>query len=916
MTGIPRPPRLARWLLARALPPDVRDSVTGDLDEFFARRWCGAAGRQRAQLWYWRQTVAFSGHFLAERVRDRRRTTDMTIGLSSMDFKLGLRMLVRYPGLALVGILGMAVGIAIAAGAHSILGTFGNPALPLDEGDRIITIHNRDLDLNRTEGRAAHDFAAWRSALTSVVDVGAYRQIGRNLIMAGAQPETLRIAEMSPSGFRVARVAPLLGRYLVDDDEREAAPAVVVIGAELWRSRFGSDPTIVGRPIQLGAETYTVVGVMPGGFGFPVNHQVWTPLRLNPSRYAQRTGPSLMVFGRLAPGVTLDSAQAELSAAGQRAAAEFPQTHARLRPVILPYTYPFFDIDDPTMAWALRLLQYMMALLLAVVCVNVAILVYARTATRHGEIAVRTALGASRRRIVGQLFVEALVLAAAAAVVGVALTSLGLSQVNAAMLDAFPLVPFWWHFRVSPATVAYVLALAVFAAAIVGVLPALKATGRRVQSGLQQISAGGGSGMQLGKMWTVLIIAQVAVAVALLPAAVYQAWDAMRHGTRDPGFAAHEFLTAGIVLDRTAGTTAASESSEAEYSRRYADRRAELARRLETEAVVSDVTFVLDVPGQEPTVFVEAEGVAMPTEPGDYSLAAGTAVGHMSRFSRVDLSFFDVFDVPVLTGRTFRPGDADRAAAAVVANRSFVQQILGGGHAVGRRIRYVGRGGDTRPDHVELGRWYEIVGVVSDFPNSLDPGSNAAMLYHAAPAAAYPLTLAVRLRGTTPSAFIPRLREIGAGLDPNLQLRNPASLDEALRAEQGMLRLIAIGLGIVTLSVVILSAAGVYALMSFTVARRRREIGIRAALGADPARILRSIFSRAFVQLALGASLGVATAAGLEALTGGELMAGHGAVVLPIVAVVMMIVGLLAAIGPARRGLRIQPTEALREPLT
>jgi putative ABC transport system permease protein len=312
-------------------------------------------------------------------------------------------------------------------------------------------------------------------------------------------------------------------------------------------------------------------------------------------------------------------------------------------------------------------------------------------------------------------------------------------------------------------------------------------------------------------------------------------------------------------------------------------------------------------------VFVEAEGVAMPTKPGDYSLAAGTAVGHMSRVSRVDLPFFDVFGVPLLAGRTFRAGDADRSAPAVIANRAFAQQILGGGAAIGRRIRYVGRGGDTSPEHVQLGRWYEIVGVVGDFPKQTDPTLAQAKLYHAAPPGAYPMTLAVRLRGTTPAGFTPRLRAISAGLDPNLQLRNITSMDQVLRAGQAMMRLVAIGLGAVTLSVVVLSAAGIYALMSFTVARRRKEIGIRAALGADPSRLLRSIFSRAFVQLASGAALGVGAAAGLEALTGGEVMQGHGTVVLPLVAVMMLAVGLLAALGPARRGLRIHPTEALRE---
>jgi hypothetical protein len=421
--------------------------------------------------------------------------------------------------------------------------------------------------------------------------------------------------------------------------------------------------------------------------------------------------------------------------------------------------------------------------------------------------------------------------------------------------------------------------------------------------------------MQLGRIWTILIVAQVGFAVALLPAAVFHAWTAMRYGIQDPGFAAHEFLIAQLALDRATTTTGAAEVSDADYAARYADRHAELVRRLQSEAVVSDVTFALDVPGEEPSVFVEVEGVAAPERAGDYSLAAGSRMGHVSRFSRVALDFFDVFDVPLLTGRTFRPGDGDPGSSAVIANRAFVNEILGGGEAVGRRIRYVGRGGDTRADHVELNRWHEIVGVVGDFPaQPAEPGaSQAAKLYQAAPRHAYPLTVAVRVRGATATSFVPRLRDIGARVDPNLQIRNIGTLDAILREEQDMMRLVAIGLGIVTASVVVLSAAGIYALMAFTVARRRKEIGIRAALGADPATILRSIFARATVQLAIGASFGVVTAAGLELLTDGELMKGNGAIVLPIVAALMVMVGLLAALGPARRGLRIEPTQALRE---
>jgi putative ABC transport system permease protein len=540
---------------------------------------------------------------------------------------------------------------------------------------------------------------------------------------------------------------------------------------------------------------------------------------------------------------------------------------------------------DGTTRRELHLVQLLVSLLLVVVSVNIAVLVYARMAMRRGEIAVRSALGASRRRIVAQLFAEALVLSAGAVVVGLALTALALGWVDAVLAQVAGL-PFWVDFGLSPGTLLYVLGLALLGAVIVGVVPALQATGRRMQSSLRQL--GGGTGVQLGRTWTVLIVAQVAFAVAVLPAALFMGSGWLRYGFAEPGFAAEEFLTADLQMDRESPPSA------------------------EAGPGVFGATFAMQNPGDEPAAWVEVEGVAAPAGPeSTYSLGAGSRSGHQVRLLRVADDFFDTF-VPILAGRQFEPADLGAAATGVIVNRSFVQQIPGDGTALGRRIRYVGRGADA-PDDMELGRWYEIVGVASDFPNAMAPGQVQARLYHAvAPGRMHPVNLTVRMRGVAPASFAPRLREITAALDPTLQLRGVRSLDEVMRKQQEGMRMGALAIALVTLSVLLLSAAGIYALISFTVTRRRREIGIRAALGAHPRRILRSIFSRALGQLALGLVVGAAAAALLDRLSEGELMGGKGIVVLPIVAALMLGVGLLAALGPARRGLRIQPTEALR----
>ncbi|MBA2572790.1 MAG: ABC transporter permease [Gemmatimonadetes bacterium] len=833
-----------------------------------------------------------------EEVRDAR-VLGWVPGLS-LDFKLGLRMMVKHPGLTVVGGLGMAVAIALGASAFSVLNTMIDPALPLDEGDRIVAIQN----LNTTTGQDAqpthlHDLLSWREELRAVEQFGAYRTVDRNLITGDGSPEPLRIAEMTASGFRVARVPPLLGRYLVDEDERPGAPPVVVIGHDVWKNRFASRPDIVGHTLQLGAARHTVVGVMPPGFAFPVNNRLWTPLRLNPPDYPQGQAPPIEVFGRLAPGATLEQAQAQLATIGQRAAAAHPETHQHIRARILPYARSF--IDAPELAWVFYLVQLLVSMVLVVIAVNVAILVYARTATRMGEIAVRLSLGASRARIVAQLFAEAFVLAAAAAVVGLVAARFALQQVNALVSrTGGEQIPFWWNMGLSPSTVLYVVGLAVLAAVIVGVVPALKVTGHRVQSSLRQL--GGGTGMQMGRTWTVLIVAQVAVAVAVLPIPVaLMMKEFVVPGGSALAVPAEEIVTARIAMDWEAPARANVDAQRLQALARFGDRHAELVRRVEMERGVRAVSFASSSPGMEPADSIEVAGTGVSTE------LARHRVGHLE----VDPGLFDVLGARMLSGRPFQPGDLARPATAVIVNRSFVQSVLDGGNALGRRLRYRGAEEGVGPGSVEPGGWYEIVGVVTDLrTDGSEPTADAAAIYHpTAPGGLGRTTLFAHVQGVAPEVFAGRLRAIAAALDPTMRVTDVQALAD-LQFERHLDRMLTLALGAIMLIVLCLSAAGIHSLMSLVVVQRRKEIGIRTALGARPRQVLRTVFARSLRQLGLGVGIG--------ALVGGALIpaitttTSRAAGLLVIVAALMLTVGLLAALGPARRGLRIQPMEVLR----
>jgi predicted permease len=852
---------------------------------------------------------AFGGQVEQTKLRHRDTRSFRALDEGWLDIKLGARMLIRYPGLTVVGGIGMAVAIAISTASFAFFYAYIASTLPLDQGDRVVALENWDIEANNEERQALHDYVEWRDALGSMEDVGAFRTISRNLIVPGGAVEPVRLAEMSASGFRIARVPPRLGRPLLTEDERGDAPAVVVVGDDVWRSRFAADPAVIGRAIRLGSVVHTIVGVMPEGFEFPVNHSYWVPLRSDPARYRRGEGPALFIFGRLAHGATIEQAQAELTAIGQRNAARYPETHASLRPRVMPYAYPILDIQDVSL-WQVGLMQAIVSVLLVVVAVNVAILVYARTATRQGEIAVRTAMGASRGRIIAQLFVEALVLSGLSAAAGLGLAKFGLHQAHLIMqMENTARPPYWIDFSVPWAAVAYVVGLALLAAAIAGVVPALQATGRRVHSTLQQLS--GSSGLRLGSTWTLLIVAQVAFAVAALPIAAGLAWNEVRSTTTAPAFAVERYLAAQLSMDAEPSSEGESAAMRLEMRSRFTTVQRDLIARLESESWVSDVTAAERPPGQEESALIEVEGGS----PADGAAARSASINY------VDIDFFSAFDAQILAGRAFVADDRTVFAAspgdhpsprAVVVNRAFADMLLGGKNPIGWRVRYAMT--QDRGAAVQASRWYEVVGLVENLhTNPMSSEITAPVLYHPlTQSTAVTPSLTIRVSGGTPANYVGRLRELLAEVDPTVRLAAYPLMDIYRQASVAR-RLVAAATGLVTLSVLLLSGAGIYALMSFTISQRRKEIGIRAALGADARRILRSIFARATGQLALGVVVGISAALLIDWLGGGEMLGGAGALLLTAISALMLIAGLLASIGPARRGLRLEPTQALRE---
>jgi putative ABC transport system permease protein len=829
------------------------------------------------------------------------------IHFSWLDVKLGLRMLRKYPGLSLVSVIGMSVAIAIGAGYYGAIGAMIDPTLPLDEGDRIVSVQNADRkDAGDAMLQSAHDFVAWRNELKSIRDLSAFRTQSRNVIVEGKGAEPADVAEMTAAGFRVARVAPVLGRPILEEDEQEGAPPVVLIAYEEWQNRFDADPAILGRTIKLGSELHTVVGVMPADFRFPRHHRFWVPLRLNVNAYPRGNGPVIRMFGRLADGVSLEQAQAELSTIGQRNALAYPQTHEHLRPMVSPYTHPFMNIGGPAQALAFRTLQLSIGLLLVVVALNVAVLVYARTSTRAGEIAMRSALGASRKRVITQLFAEAFVLSVISAVIGLALGAVGLRIVknfNDSPTGDYTM-PFWVDIGLSPSVIVFVAGLAILAGLIIGVLPGLQVTSR-LQAGLQQLTSRAKS-KQLGRTWTALIVIQVAIAVAILPFAMYVAGKSVMVSSKKSQIPGEQILRAQLVM-RPEGAPSAvvNDAAKSAVNARFMDRTTELLRRIEAEPGIAGAAFVTSFPGEGYSYHIEVDGEAPKQITSSAYESGAKSIG-------IAPDLFTVLDVPIVAGRAFVEADAVEGSTAAIVDRAFVEQILGGGGAIGRRIRIIepAKFGETP----KPGPWLEIVGMVPDFLVPSEWGPPDPILYR--PLSLTDVTdgylnLAVRTRSGPADAFARRLTDLSAAVDPTLQVRDLNTAAAYERSDRQFLLFLATGIAAITASVLLLSATGIYAMMSFTVAGRRREIGIRTALGADRRRVLSGVFARAGAQLGAGVLAGLILAAAVNQVAGSKEF-GNSLLMIPLVALVMISVGLLSALGPARRVLNVQPTEALR----
>jgi putative ABC transport system permease protein len=840
-----------------------------------------------------------------------------------LDLKLGGRLLVKYPGLTIVGGLAMSFAIWVGLVIFQVLGLFVHPTLPLSQGARLVEIRNVDVAENEEEERILHDFLQWQQSLRSVTEVGAWRDSSRNLVVAAGDARPVNVAEMSVSGFRVSDGEPLMGRTLVDADAQPAAPLVAVIGHEVWRTRFGSDPNVLDRTVQLGSEDATVVGVMREGFEFPISHDVWLPLKTAVLDQTPRSGPAIAVFALLAPGQTIQTAQAELTTAGRRAATELPATHEHLEPRVRPYAMTLVP-EGPSEMAIMYSIYLFIGVLLILICGNVGLLLFARAASREADLVVRTALGASRGRIVSQMFAEALVLGSGAAIVGVAAADLALRTWGVMFLENnLGRLPFWFDLSLSPRAFAVAIVLTVAGAAVAGIMPALKIT-RGMGARLKENTAGGG-GLQFGGVWTVVIVAQVAATV-MFPALVYWEQSQLRIVQEfDPGFASEQYLSVKLERDYPVDGPNA-DAAILERNKQVVATLADLRQRVAAQPGVAGVTFTEDLPmTYHPQKRIE---MGYDLESGAASAGGAEPPLRIATIAAVDPTYLETLDAPLLAGRGFTSADAIPGTRVAIVDQGFVDQVLQGRNAVGQQVRFrfpgpPGRrwGPGNSDDPPGTGEWFEVIGVVRELGvgTPLQPGRAAGFYIPATPDLFDTIHMMVHVRGGDPMTLAPQVRNIAMAVDPSLRLVTLQRGNEVNNDSAWLMGLWLRVTAVLSSVAVVLSLAGIYAVLSFTVARRTREIGVRVALGASRRRVVAATFRRPLLQVTGGIFIGTAIVltfawllqytefAGSEndlTVQGMAMIAGYG--------IIMLGVCMLACLVPTRRALNIEPTIALR----
>ncbi len=823
-----------------------------------------------------------------ERRKDEVRETRGVSALENLlrDVRQAFRSMRRAPVYAIVAILTLALGI----GANTAIFTVVNAVLlrPLAYADP-----SRLVLFEHAQGTTAApaNFLDWRAQTRSFERIGAAEYWTPSLTGAGL-PEKVMGLHISSDILPMMGVRPLLGRVFRPEEDHEGNNHVAVLRYDFWQNRFGGDPAVVGRTLRLDGETYTVIGVMPAGFRFApfwaTEAGIWAPLVLD-SRATNRRGASLRVFGRLQPGVTLEEAKADVTVVTDRLEAQYPGTN---KGVTLA---PLQEVVTGAIRPALMILLVAVGLVLLIACANVAHLQLIRSAEREREFAVRTALGASRARLVQQSLVESGLLSLLGGIAGLLLANVG---VHLLVALAPPNLPRLEAIRLDGSVFLYLLLVAVLAGIGFGIAPALTSSRVRAEGALKESGRAPTDSRRRHGIRSALVVSEFAMALLLLLGAglVLRSFAGLM--AVDPGFDPHNTLSMVVSLD---GTRAEAPSAHEQFFSQLIDR----TRALPGVKAASAVNH-LPLHGDHWQFNYFVEGQPLP-KPGE---------GLRAQFLVTRPGYFATLRAQFAVGRDFRPEDLATGQKVVIINDVMARDGWPTGRAIGQRINL---------DDADAPDWYTVIGVVRDvrqntwsgaavgemyFPNTAPPAGAQGIATALSPS---DLTLVIR-SATDPAGLTRAVRDVVHDLEPDATVSDVISLEGAIGEQLAAPKFYLFLLGLFAIVAVTLAAIGVYGVVSYSVTRRTHEIGVRIALGAARADAFRMVLGQGMRLALVGGVLGLVTAIGMTRYLGSLLYGITPLDPLTFVAgvVVLSAVALLACAVPARRASRLDPMTALR----
>jgi putative ABC transport system permease protein len=802
------------------------------------------------------------------------------------DLSYSLRVLGRSPGYAAAAVLSLALGIGTNTAIFSVADAFLLKPLPyMDARDLTVITEMAPKQDDFSNNVAPANFLDWQNQSTSFQEMAASEWMDMNLTGAG-EPDRVQGFLVSANFFRALGVDPALGRGFLPDEDQSGRDNVAILSHGLWERRFGSDPGMVGKDVELDGKKYAVVGIMPKDFDFPMTAEVWTPLVMDGKERAIRTRHYLDIVARLKPGVTISQAGAEMQTISERLEAAYPDTNKGWRARIQPIRD--YVLSDLTRQYTLMLMAAVMFVLL-IACANVANLQYARSAGREKEMALRQALGAGRWRLVRQLLTESLVLGVIGAAISLPLAKICIDLILAGMPpEVAKFIPGWKAISLDIRALAFTMGIAIFAGLISGVAPSLRGSKSGLNEALKEGGRSSGAGAARQRVRAGLVVAEVALALILLVGA----------GLMTTGFRA--IVTANLSLNPESVLTTRISLPEPKYK--------------EASTITSFYEQALNgmntIPGVQGAAVVTSVPYGNGGSSREFSIEdhppVDPSVRSVARLQVISPKYFQLMHVALLRGREFNDLDGPDSMQVAIISDNMARRYWPGEDPLGKRLKVV-EAGSNKP-------WMTVVGIAQDvkyewFNKEVEPA--LYLVYRQAP-----LTysyFAVRTTGD-PIKVAAAVRSKVASVDPAQPIYEIRSLERVITNSVLGLAYVAVMMGILGGVALFLSSVGVYGLISYSVTERTHEIGLRMALGARQVEVLRMVVGRGLLLtvsgLLIGLPISVLLARLLSSLVFGvsatDMMTFGG------VSLVLTSVALLASYIPAHRATRVDPMVALR----